>query len=228
MANTSGAARPRVAITLAAIAGFVDAVGFLVLFGLFTAHLSGNTARLGVELGQGNIGLALTYAVPIVVFFVAVAVGIAYLGHRERGSRRLGPLLGAELTLLVLYLGVGTTLRDAGELTLRSGAYYALAVLAVAAMGLQTAALRHVCGVEVHTTFITGMVTSLAEEVVATVRHDPGAASRARIHGGLVGAYIVGAVGGSALETAWALWALAVPIGVLAALIATVGRDRAT
>src|ERR1019366_5325902 len=59
MADTSVAARPRVAITLAAIAGWVDAVGFLVLFGLFTAHLSGNTARLGVELGQGNVGLAL-------------------------------------------------------------------------------------------------------------------------------------------------------------------------
>ena len=54
----------------------------------------------------------------------------------------------------------------------RSGAYYALAALAVAAMGLQTAALRHVAGVAVHTTFITGMVTSLAEEVVAAARHD--------------------------------------------------------
>jgi uncharacterized membrane protein YoaK (UPF0700 family) len=228
MANTGVAARPRVAITLAAIGGWVDAVGFLVLFGLFTAHLSGNTARLGVELGQGDAGLALTYAVPIVVFFCGVVAGIAYLGHREPDSRRLGPLLGAELTLLVLYLGVGTALRDAGDLTARSGAYYALAVLAVAAMGLQTAALRHVAGVQVHTTFITGMVTNLAEEVVGVARHDPGAPQRARVHGGLVGAYIIGAVGGSALESTWALWALAVPIGALAALIVTVGRDRAT
>src|ERR1035441_8151505 len=54
MADTSVAARPRVAITLAAIAGWVDAVGFLVLFGLFTAHLRGNTARLGVELRAGQ------------------------------------------------------------------------------------------------------------------------------------------------------------------------------
>jgi uncharacterized membrane protein YoaK (UPF0700 family) len=228
MANTSVAARPRVAITLAAIGGFVDAVGFLVLFGMFTAHLSGNTARLGVELGQGNAGLALTYAVPIVGFFLGVVFGITYLGHHGRGSRRLGPLLGMELTLLVVYLGLGTALRDAGDLTARSSAYYVLAVVAVVAMGLQTAALRHVCGVLVHTTFITAMVTNLAEELVATARHDPDAPRRARVHGGLVGAYIVGAVGGSALESAWALWALAVPIGVLAVLIATVGRDVAT
>ncbi len=228
MANSGVAARPRVAITLAAIGGWVDAVGFLVLFGLFTAHLSGNTARLGVELGQGDAGLALTYAVPIIVFFLGVVAGIAYIGHAEPGSRRLGPLLGVELTLLVLYLALGTVLRDAGDLTVRSGAYYALAVLAVAAMGLQTAALRHVAGVSVHTTFITGMVTNLAEEVVGTARRDPGAARRARVHGGLVGAYIVGAVGGSALESAWTLWALAVPIGALVVLIVTVGRARAT
>ncbi len=227
MANTGVAARPRVATTLAAIAGWVDAVGFLVLFGLFTAHLSGNTARLGVELGRGNVGLAVTYAVPIVVFFLAVAAAIAYMGHAAPGSRRLGPLLGVELTLLVVYLGLGTALRDAGDLTVRSGAYYALAVLAVAAMGLQTAALRHVAGVTVHTTFITGMVANLAEEVVAAARHEAGAARRAQVHGGLVGAYILGAVGGSALESAWALWALAVPIVVLAALIVLVGRDRA-
>src|ERR1039457_942451 len=228
MANTNVAARPRVAITLAAIAGWVDAVGFLVLFGLFTAHLSGNTARLGVELGQGNASLSLTYAVPIVVFFGAVVVGMAYIGHQEPGSRRLGSLLGMELTLLVLYLGIGTALRDAGDLTARSGAYYAVAVLAVAAMGLQTAAVRHVAGVTVHTTFITGMVTSFAEELVSAARHDPSAPRRARVHGGLVGAYLIGAVGGSALESIWALWALVVPIGVLAALIVTLGRDRAT
>jgi uncharacterized membrane protein YoaK (UPF0700 family) len=108
MADTSVAARPRVAITLAAIAGWVDAVGFLVLFGLFTAHLSGNTARLGVELGQGNVGLALYLRGADRRVLVGVVVGMAYIGHRERGSRRLGPLLGMELTLLVVYLGLGT------------------------------------------------------------------------------------------------------------------------
>jgi uncharacterized membrane protein YoaK (UPF0700 family) len=226
MATPTVVARPRVAFTLAAVGGWVDAVGFLILFGLFTAHLSGNTARLGVELGQGNLTLALTYAVPIVVFFLAVAAGIAYIGHEPPGSRRLGPLLSVELTLLVVYLIVGTVLRDAGDLTIRSGAYYALAVLAVSAMGLQTASLRHACGVLVHTTFITGMVTNLAEEVVATFRREPDASRRARVHGGLVGAYIAGAIGGAALESTWALWALTVPIAVLATLILLVGRAR--
>jgi uncharacterized membrane protein YoaK (UPF0700 family) len=102
-------------------------------------------------------------------------------------------------------------------------------VAAVAAMGLQTAALRSAAGIPVHTTFITGMVTSLAEEVVATVRRDgTDAARRARVHGGLVGAYLLGAVAGSALESVWALWALTVPLAVLGVLIVAVGRVPAT
>ena len=217
------APRPRVAVTLAGVGGWVDAVGFLTLFGLFTAHLSGNTARLGVELGQGEVSTALTYAVPIVVFFAAVAAGAWFVAARHpRGP--LTPLLGVEAVLVTAFMVVGTVLRDAGDLTPRSAAYYLLAVTAVAAMGLQTASLHHVADVSVHTTFITGMVTGFAQEVVAAARHDRDAARRARIHGGLVAAYIVGAVSGSALETPWRLWSLAVPIAVLVTLTVAMRR----
>src|SRR5436190_18824278 len=44
--------------------------------------------------------------------------------------------------------------------------YFLLAVLAVLAMGWQNAALRRVAGVPVHTTFVTGILTHLAEESV--------------------------------------------------------------
>lgn len=222
------AARPRLALVLAAIGGWVDAVGFLVLFGLFTAHLSGNTARLGVALGQGELATALTYAVPIVVFFTAVVAGAAYLTARPVSARRVAPLLAVEITLLTVFMVVGTVLRDSGDLTARSAGYYGLAVAAVAAMGLQNATLRHVSGVPVHTTFITGMVISFGEEVVRAARHEPDAPGRARLHGGLVAGYIAGAVCGSALESTWALWALSVPIAVLIAVLATSGRVRAT
>jgi uncharacterized membrane protein YoaK (UPF0700 family) len=222
MATAAGTPRPRIAVALAGIGGWVDAVGFLTLFGLFTAHLSGNTARLGVELGQGDAGAALTYAVPIVAFFAAVVVGAVFVAARRGRSRRaLAPLLAVEAVLVTLFMVLGTLLRDAGELTPHSLAYYGLAVTAVAAMGLQTASLRHVADVAVHTTFMTGMVTGFAEQLVATVRDDPDAPRRARIYGVLVAAYLSGAVAGSALETTWALWSLAVPVGVLTLLAVT-------
>jgi uncharacterized membrane protein YoaK (UPF0700 family) len=226
MPDPSVAGRPRLAIILAAIGGWVDAIGFLTLFGLFTAHLSGNTARLGVAIGRGEASTALTYAVPIVVFFGGAVIGVAFLtARRARGNGGMAPLLGVEAVLIATFMVAGTLLRDDGDLTPRSVAYYGLAVLAVAAMGLQTAALRHAAGVPVHTTFITGMVTHFAEAIVGVVRRDQRDASqRAGVYGGLVGAYILGAVCGSALENVWALWALSIPIGVLVAVTGAVQR----
>ncbi len=223
MSDPGVGVRPRLAVVLAAIGGWVDAVGFLTLFGLFTAHLSGNTARLGVALGRGEASAALTYAVPIVVFFSAAVIGVAFLSvRRAQGRGAMAPLLAVEAALIATFMIVGTIVRDAGDLTPRSTAYYGLAVLAVAAMGLQTATLRSAAGVPVHTTFITGMVTHLAEAIVSAVRRDQRDASpRARVYGGLVGAYLVGAVSGSALESTWALWALAVPVAALVAVTAT-------
>jgi uncharacterized membrane protein YoaK (UPF0700 family) len=223
------AAQPRVAFVLAGIGGFVDAVGFLTLFGLFTAHLSGNTARLGVELGRGDFAIALTYAVPVAGFFTAVVLGALWTEScRATGRRALGPLLVIEAVLVTLLLVLGTMLRDAGSLTPRSAAYYGLALTAVAAMGLQTASLRHAAGVMVNTTFITGMFVSLAEELVAAARHrDPDAPRRARVHAVPLSVYLTGAVTGSAFDTAWGLWALVAPIVVLVALRVAVGDEPA-
>ena len=222
------AARARLAFLLAGIGGFVDVVGFLTLFGLFTAHLSGNTARLGVELGRGDAAAALAYAVPIAVFFGAVVVGASCMAAaRSRGRTALGPLLAAEAFLVASFMVLGTLLRDAGELTPRSAAYYGLAAMAVAAMGLQTASLRHAAGIAVRTAFMTGMAVSFAEELVAVVRReDADASRRARVHGGLLGAYLGGAVSGAALDTAWSLWALAVPVVALAAVAVAVRGGR--
>jgi uncharacterized membrane protein YoaK (UPF0700 family) len=226
MPDPSDAGRPRLAITLAAIGGWVDAIGFLTLFGLFTAHLSGNTARLGVAIGRGEGGTALTYAVPIVVFFAGAVLGVAFVtARRARGRAAIAPLLAVEAVLVATFMVAGTSLRDAGDLTPRSAAYYGLAVVAVAAMGLQTAAIRHAAGVPVHTTFITGMVTHFAEAIVGVARREERDASqRAGVYGALVGAYLTGAAAGAALEGAWALWALSVPVAALIGLSARGSR----
>jgi uncharacterized membrane protein YoaK (UPF0700 family) len=57
-----------VSFPLAWVAGYVDAVGFLTLAGLFTAHMSGNTARLGVFVGDGDWRFAAQRLVPILFF----------------------------------------------------------------------------------------------------------------------------------------------------------------
>jgi uncharacterized membrane protein YoaK (UPF0700 family) len=225
-----------VAFPLAGVGGFVDAVGFLTLAGLFVAHMSGNTIRLGVFVGDGDWSLAAARLVPIIAFTVGVAGGIALI---EALRRRSAPapaarVLSIEAGLLAFML-VGQAVLDGGSATAGSWDYYLLAVIAVLTMGLQNAALRRVAGVPVHTTFVTGMLTHIAEETVngwyawrdARRGGIPGredaartASRRARLHGGVWLSYVTGGVLGALLALQWDLWVLAVPRAALIVLIA--------
>jgi len=114
--------------------------------------------------------------------------------------------------------------------------YYLLAVLSVLAMGWQNAALRRVAGVPVHTTFVTGILTHLAEESVngwyawrdlrraGDARHPDDAVAvafrRARLHGGVWASYLGGGVLGAFLAFRWDLWSLTLPLAVLVVLVA--------
>jgi 4,5-DOPA dioxygenase extradiol len=118
--------------------------------------------------------------------------------------------------------------------------YYPLAALAVAAMGLQTSTLQRVSGKTVRTTYISGMLTNLAEELVNLGRAwrggvergsflegelglEPGEAARRRVT--LIGAiwccYAGCAVLGGFLELRWGLPCLAIPIAAVGAALVT-------
>jgi uncharacterized membrane protein YoaK (UPF0700 family) len=227
-----------VAFPLAVVGGYVDAVGFLTLAGLFVAHMSGNTIRLGVFIGDGDWSLAAQRLVPIIVFTLGVAGGIAVV---EALRRRSAPapaarVLGVEAGLLLAFMLVGRAVLDGRNAVGGSWDYYLLAVLAVLAMGWQNAALRRVAGVPVHTTFVTGILTHLAEESVngwyawrdlrrsGTARRRDDAVDtalrRARLHGGVWITYLGGGVLGAFLTLRWDLWSLTLPLAALVVLIA--------
>jgi hypothetical protein len=125
---------------LAWVAGYVDAVGFLTLAGLFVAHMSGNTVRLGVFVGGGDWSLAVQRFVPI-VFFTLFGIALC-----EALSRRSTPaparVLGLEAALLLVFMLVGRAVVGSGSTPAGSWDYYLLAIVVVVAMGLQNVALR--------------------------------------------------------------------------------------
>jgi uncharacterized membrane protein YoaK (UPF0700 family) len=60
------------ACALSALAGYVDAIGFLHLGGLFVSFMSGNSTRMGVSLAAGEWGAAAE-AFGLIALFVAGA-----------------------------------------------------------------------------------------------------------------------------------------------------------
>ena len=106
------------AVALAGVAGYVDAAGFLTLGGLFTAHMSGNTARLGVRLGGGQLGAALPLAVAIALFVIGVMAGAAAseLLMRRGGASTVAAILTAQALLLLAFtLKLGRPWWEPGE-----------------------------------------------------------------------------------------------------------------
>ena len=67
------------ALLLAGVAGAVDAVGYLLLLHLFTAHMSGNSVAMGLSIGQTQWQTALLRAIPIPLFVFGVALGTAVI-----------------------------------------------------------------------------------------------------------------------------------------------------
>ncbi|TDR45004.1 uncharacterized membrane protein YoaK (UPF0700 family) [Tahibacter aquaticus] len=150
------------AMLLAFIAGFVDSVGFVALFGLFTAHVTGNFILLGAALIRPSHGvIAKLLALP--VFLLAVMATTAYVGrHRPQWGT---PLTVVVLAQMLLLTGFGVL----GQLALPiSNADQPLAIAAgligVAAMGVQNAASRLLLPELPPTTVMTGNVTQLAAD----------------------------------------------------------------
>ncbi|MBL9175567.1 MAG: DUF1275 domain-containing protein [Verrucomicrobiales bacterium] len=216
---------------LAWVGGFVDAAGFLVLMGLFTAHMSGNSTGLGVALATGHWEEAIRRGFVIPIFVLATMAGVAWIEIRTQSdasvavrNRAIADVLGAEVLMLAVFFALGTWIGAPISLSARPGEFFAATSAAAMAMGLQNAALRRVQSTSVHTTFVTGMLTEFAvgtvRWVLAARRGDDGEARRARGSAEVAGlvwcAYAVGAVMGAWLVAHQGVRMILLPAAILA------------
>lgn len=220
---------------LAWVAGFVDGAGYLLLQKVFVAHQSGNTVATFVALSQHHWSLSLRRGVPIALFVIGVAVAAAALevGGRLRLRRLTSLTLSAEAVLLLTCMAAGATVlhRAIGKPG-PIGDYLPLLAMLVIAMGIQTATVRKIGRRTVRTTYVTGMLTHFAEDSVRYYfdrrqadtdpksRHE---LNERRHYLAVVGliwcAYAIGGVIGGFAEITWTTYALAVPAGVIAAVV---------
>lgn len=178
--------RPRrhFAITLAALAGFVDAAGFLSAGGYFVSFMSGNTTRLGVSLGTDPAQAAYP-AVLIGGFLCGVMAGaLVALG----AGRWRKP---AVLALVSVFLLLGAGARAAG-------AERAVLFALVLAMGAINNTFQRGGEVTVGLTYMTGALVRLGQGLALWLagRSEPGWAA----WGGLWCGLLCGAVLGAFLQ----------------------------
>jgi uncharacterized membrane protein YoaK (UPF0700 family) len=198
-------------LLLTGLAGYVDALGFVRLGGLYTSFMSGNTTQLAVFGAEGNLHKVLLPAILIAAFLTGSVLGsgLAILVP----SRWTTPVVLAYESLLIsggLALGLATP-----ELGLA-------AFFVAVAMGAQNAVLAQVQGFRAGTTFVTGALFSLGQKIAKALTRtgDPWG----WIGDGLVWlSLLLGALLGALAYDAFALYALIAPAavsGVLALITA--------
>jgi uncharacterized membrane protein YoaK (UPF0700 family) len=141
-------AEQRIAILLAALAGYVDAVGFIASGGFFVSFMTGNSTRTGVGIVEriGDAGIA---ALLIASFVAGVAAGTLV---RRRVARR--SLLVA-LVAVLLAIAAATSAFWPVPTTL---------VILAFAMGAENAVLV-VAGEAVSLTYMTGTLVKVGQRI---------------------------------------------------------------
>ncbi len=223
------------AILLAWIAGFVDALGYLALAKVFTAHMSGNAAAVGAQLGSGNWHEAMVRGLAIPAFILGIAIGTATEALVRRWvASKLAIAFALEISLLVCFMaiepGAGGRSPNPGSL-----GYFVRVWLLTLAMGIQSATLRHAGGMRVRTTYVSGMLTNMTESGVMYLmqlwggqndRQSPGASTDSAplgphaINFGLIFlSFLIGGICGGYAQVSWGSLALVAPCAGLLFLV---------
>jgi uncharacterized membrane protein YoaK (UPF0700 family) len=195
---------------LAAIAGAVNAVGFLSYAHQAVTHVTGTTTLVSLAISGGRVG-ELLHLCGVILAFVAGAAFSGFLIQHStlRLGRRYGAALMVESALLICAAGM---MKTHGM----TGSYFASA-----ACGLQNAMASTYSGALVRTTHLTGMFTDLGAALGHYARGIHADWLRVRLCLTIIASFAMGGVGGALLfevlqyDTLYVPAALTGVVGVL-------------
>ncbi|WP_034296866.1 YoaK family protein [Herbaspirillum sp. RV1423] len=206
-------------IAMSFLAGYVDTVGFVALFGLFTAHVTGNFVLIGSELANPSHGVLIKFlAFPAFIASV-VLTRMAVIWLERSGKPALPYVLALQLLFLLAFMSIGQSIAPVADA--RATAALLAGMFGAAAMGVQNAASRLILPQLTPTTVMTGNVTQLVIDVVDVLRGaaDAGVRQRCIKFFWPIVAFGAGAIGG-AFAYRYALFlALLLPAAILVAMI---------
>jgi len=183
---------------LAFVGGYGDAAGF-VLAKTFTGHVTGNLVLGAIAVAAHDWRATLGHLSAIVTFLIGVLVSVLIARPFKEWP---------SLPFLPVVMGIEGILIVVAALVLVSDAISRVAIFVILvslALGLQNGAFRHTGGISVHTTYLTGMITSListeAEKYASGKAPPPMRAPdpKMRLLCGIWAAFVLGAGTGAAM-----------------------------
>ena len=220
------AANRQLGFMLAAVAGAINAGGFLAVQ-QYTSHVTGMMSAIADHLVLGQPQVVVTGLVGVLAFLcgaICCAMLVNFARRPPLAPEYALPLLLESLLILCFGLLGARLARIEGLLV------PATVVLLCFIMGLQNAVATKVSNAVIRTTHMTGIVTDLGIELgkLAYWNRDPNPTfhvkadrDRLTVLAGLLGCFLVGGISG-ALGFKYLGYASTVPLAVLLAALALV------
>jgi uncharacterized membrane protein YoaK (UPF0700 family) len=202
--------------SLGFLAGYVDTLGFVALFGLFTAHVTGNFVLIAAALADPAQTPSLLKLLAFPAFILGVAAArLLVASCEQRAAPAAKPVYLLQLALLLGFMACGMLAepvgRSVGPLAMAAG------LLGAAAMGAHSAASKLLLSNLAPTSMMTGNVTQLVIDTVDRLRGAADAAAKARCAKFFwpVLAFALGCAAAAFAYRAFGFVALAVPNAIL-------------
>ena len=204
------------AVTLATIAGFLDAYG-MINYRTYLSFMSGNTTQAGYEIGQGKFGPALYSVLLAIAFFVCGSFAGALLERSSviRIRRLVFGVIAGSLALIIGLAQIGISFN-----------WVSIAPISFA-MGAMNTALSRVGDKSVSLTFVTGTLSRIGIRLALAVKRTPLTDSRgpwdshtrrALQLAAIWAGFLIGALLSGAATPRFGVWALSFPMLALSAL----------
>lgn len=202
--------------SLGFIAGYVDTLGFVALFGLFTAHVTGNFVLIGAEMANPQGGPLLLKILAFPAFILGIVFSrLLVAGLQANGRHALLYLYIVELFLLTAFMALGTLAEPIGH---EPSFFAGLAgIVGAMAMGAHSGYGRLLLSHLVPTAMMTGNVTQLVIDAVDVIRGAADESVKRRCKKFLwpVLAFSLGAVGAAFAYHWFGFIALLLPISMM-------------
>lgn len=206
---------------MAAIAGFVDVIGFVGVDKLFTAHITGNIVVAISNLIHHEPGVA-SKLIALPLFIVIAALVTGFIEAYGQAKKFLSMWLFFEAVFLASFMFAAILIFP--QTAVNSLSYISSAMLAICSMAIHNTLLRTYMTRSPPCTVMTGNLTQLIVDIVSCTRgwrkaYSVESRSKARQgvkrHGNVFIGFLVGGVVAAVGYTLFSFWVLWIPILLL-------------